>query len=116
MSDRETILQIRKIMKRILLLPYGGCGEIAPRKGTTRRECYRALWEIQELVEARKLFYTLPPQTNADRIRAMSDEELAEKFFLFPCVHVLDDKVKCKDDGCKKCWMRWLREECKNEN
>lgn len=54
--------------------------------------------------------------TNADRIRAMSDEELAEKFFLFPCVHVLDDKVKCKDDGCKKCWMRWLREECKNEN
>lgn len=54
--------------------------------------------------------------TNGDRIRAMSDEELAEKFFLFPCVHVLDDKVKCKDDGCKKCWMRWLREECKNEN
>lgn len=56
------------------------------------------------------------PKTNADRIRSMSDEELAEKFFLFPCVHVLDDKVICKDDGCKKCWMRWLREECKNEN
>lgn len=53
------------------------------------------------------------PRTNGDRIRAMSDEELAEKFFLFPCVHVLDDKVICKDDGCKKCWMRWLREEVK---
>ena len=53
------------------------------------------------------------PQTNADRIRAMSGEELAEKFFPFLCVHVLDDKVICKDDGCKKCWMRWLREEVK---
>lgn len=51
--------------------------------------------------------------TNGDRIRSMSDEELAERFFLFPCVHVLDDKVICKDDGCKKCWMRWLREEVK---
>ena len=56
---------------------------------------------------------TKKPKTNADRIRSMTDEELAEKFFLFPCVHVLDDKVICKDDGCKKCWMRWLREEVK---
>lgn len=101
MSDRETILQIRKIMKRILLLPYGGCGEIAPRKGTTRRECYRALWEIQELVEARKLFYTLPPQTNSDRIRSMSDEELAVWLYW-----KADGSGKTKEQ-----WLEWLREE-----
>lgn len=49
-------------------------------------------------------------QTNADRIRSMTDEELAERFYLFMCVHVLDVKVKCKDDGCKKCWLNWLRD------
>lgn len=111
MSDRETILQIRKIMKRILLLPYGGCGEIAPRKGTTRKECYRALWEIQELVEARKLFYTLPPQTNADQIRAMDNDQLSEWFCRGrPC-------GTCPYCGNFECGIKdWLREEYKSEN
>ena len=56
------------------------------------------------------------PQTNADRIRAMTDEELAEWIF---------DRVKCKncqmlpcvkhgEDGngnCKGLWLAWLKEE-----
>lgn len=63
--------------------------------------------------------------TNADRIRYMSIEELAELLYSF---HNLEDKVKfCKnkeectdafDDGkdipdsmCKKCLVEWLQSE-----
>lgn len=49
------------------------------------------------------------PQTNADRIRAMTDEEMADRFsdgccregYAFPCSEV----------GCKKCWLQWLKQE-----
>ena len=118
MGDRETLVKISKIMRRLLLLPYGACGEIAPRKGTTRRECYRALWEIQELLQTRKLFFSLSPQTNADRIHAMTDEELAKW---------LDDISKaCYYEGYTKetdepqmspyptspaKWVKWLKQE-----
>lgn len=50
-------------------------------------------------------------KTNADRIRAMTDEELATKLYLSTCIHVFDSEVKCKDNGCKKCWLDWLRQE-----
>ena len=48
------------------------------------------------------------PQTNADRIRAMSDEELAK---------ILGDKCICPPTSeceklcgdCDVCWMEWLR-------
>lgn len=77
MSDRDTLLKISKIMRRLLLVSYDPVGPI-PRKGTTRHECYRALYEIQNLLHTNMFFATLPPQTNADRIRAMTDEELAD--------------------------------------
>ena len=112
MGDRETLVKISKIMRSLLLLPYGACGEIAPRKGTTRRECYRALWEIQELLQTRKLFFSLPPQTNADRIRGMSDEELAEwiahpKISYCYCQHDICDAEK----DCAECALDWLKQE-----
>ena len=63
------------------------------------------------------------PKTNADRIRSMSDEELAELFYQFES---LSDKLKyCKnktecedildegtipDNMCKKCLVEWLQE------
>ncbi len=75
MGDRATLERIFAIMRRILLVPMDGVNPI-PRKGTTRHECYRALYEIQELLETRRCFGKHLPQTNADRIRAMSDEEL----------------------------------------
>lgn len=50
-----------------------------------------------------------PPPTNADRIRAMSDEELAK---------ILGDKCICPPIGecakasgdCEKCWFEWLKQ------
>lgn len=52
--------------------------------------------------------------TNADRIRNMSDEELAESI---PCPHMVNWKkgnyytcVHPKGkDGCKKCMLIWLQ-------
>ena len=49
------------------------------------------------------------PQTNADRIRAMSDEELAT---------ILGDKCICPPTGectrqygdCIACWLEWLKQ------
>lgn len=51
MSDRETIEKISSIVRRLIIVPLDG-GAPIPRKGTTRLECYRALWEIKELLNA----------------------------------------------------------------
>lgn len=53
--------------------------------------------------------------TNADRIRAMNNEELA-KFIDHaanpPEVHCID----CKWDVCWKCWKEWLEKEVTDED
>ena len=53
-----------------------------------------------------------PKQTNADRIRVMTDEELAAWF------EELHDRNTCPEFGawdcnpsCKKCWLEWLKQE-----
>ena len=52
-----------------------------------------------------------PPKTNADRIRSMSDEELADNFSLWCCKSKTDDSY-CKSFGtCDKCWIDWLKQE-----
>lgn len=52
------------------------------------------------------------PKTNADRIRAMSDEELA-KFLTY--LTGICPPGKCpRDDGmcsANNCWLEWLRSE-----
>lgn len=54
-----------------------------------------------------------PKHTNADRLRAMSDEELADWFvslggevcpFVGDCQH-----------SCRQCWLDWLRQEVPDE-
>lgn len=55
-------------------------------------------------------------QTNADRIRSMTDEELAE---FIPCPHLVNWIAGKYDtcihpsgkDGCKKCMLNWLQSE-----
>lgn len=49
-------------------------------------------------------------QTNADRIRAMTDEELAEKesrMSFCPYCPVKDCRG-CEPDECPKAWLAWL--------
>jgi len=52
------------------------------------------------------------PLTNADRIRAMTDEGLA-KFLMRTgaCFH--DDCDYCNGKDCDECWLDWLKQEAK---
>ena len=60
--------------------------------------------------------------SNADRIRAMTDEELAEFFGTLPCCPPGEDvdELCYPLDSCEgtdlqvKCWLEWLRKEADN--
>ena len=47
-----------------------------------------------------------PPMTNSDRIRAMSDEELALQFG----ANCPKENRRACDRVCSKCWFEWLRQ------
>lgn len=55
------------------------------------------------------------PQTNADLVRAMTDEELAE-FCIWMCPPGYDETGSCEVDRerCYDCWLDWLRKEAQN--
>lgn len=59
-----------------------------------------------------------PKMTNADRIRSLSDEELAEWLgnMIYPeCVCCpADDQGWCSD--CESKWIAWLKEEVEGDN
>lgn len=64
---------------------------------------------------------TKKKKTNADRIRSMTDGELAKLFDSwvsdcacnnFPC----QKNCSLRDFNCEKSWLKWLREECKSED
>ena len=64
--------------------------------------------------------YATPPKTKADRIRSMTDEELAE--FLYNVWKEQDtfSKEVCErcggtDIGCQpNCWLDWLKQEAED--
>lgn len=57
-----------------------------------------------------------PPMTNADRIRSMSDEELAERIWpKFGCPEG-KNHVTCGYVGeCKDCWIGWLQQPAEED-
>ena len=98
-------------MTEIISRKYGHSGyEIIIK--TTGYDHYKATEAF-----ARKLIDHAKPQTNADRIRAMSDEELMQ--FLFNevsnnticsfCVPTMRTKCKC-DGHCKNGILEWLKQ------
>ena len=66
--------------------------------------------------------YEVAVETNADRIRAMTDEELAKSPF-FPCPYDLDDDGygECKygwherKQTCEECKLEWLQQPAEGE-
>ena len=48
------------------------------------------------------------PQTRADRVRTMTDEELAEFLAEYRCAH---KAPHCMEANCAPCWLDWLRQE-----
>lgn len=51
------------------------------------------------------------PQTNADRIRSMTDEELAEVLFGSCIVHMGVEECSHPEEACKSCVLGWLKAE-----
>ena len=54
------------------------------------------------------------PQTNADRIRAMSDEELAQLLKAQGCPSA--EPISCYEHTCKDCWLEWLQQPAEVDN
>lgn len=52
--------------------------------------------------------------TNADRIRSMTDEELASAIST-RCMQV-DANICWPCEDCEKCWLDWLEQEVNNGN
>ena len=50
------------------------------------------------------------PMTNADRIRAMSDEELAKVPAKWSYSCVFPDRECGEGDKCEKCLLEWLKQ------
>lgn len=50
--------------------------------------------------------------TNADRIRAMTDEELAKHFayYKFICPETIENSEQCIEK-CDECWLKWLQDK-----
>lgn len=54
--------------------------------------------------------------TNADRIRAMTDEEFSteiDEHSGCPFRETEDDECLKHDFDCKECWLDWLKQEAK---
>lgn len=51
------------------------------------------------------------PQTNADRIRSMTDEELAEVLFGSCIEHMGVEECSHPEEACKSCVLDWLKAE-----
>lgn len=68
-------------------------------------------WPCEDCLQGDR--YEAKPHTNADRIRAMTDEELAE--FLQKnrggCKALTTKSYVCDNTDCKACWLDWLKQE-----
>lgn len=54
-------------------------------------------------------------KTNADRIRAMTDEELVKKLSPGNCPPEITNFEHCWHTKCEKCWLSYLRSPAESE-
>jgi hypothetical protein len=65
---------------------------------------------LREKLKAIAAEISEPPKTNADRIRQMTDEELAEQLGSYICDN--RDSGDCQRfKNCEDCKMSWIRQE-----
>ena len=73
------------------------------------RKCKsRCAWKGADGPDQGKCLVGYTPTTNADRIRAMSDEELAEWLATAIARHYNEDAVVASMDSVL--WLKWLKE------
>ena len=73
-------------------------------------------WAGKERSEHGKCFVGYIPTTNGDRVRAMSDEEIASFFYKDCPPWCTPENEMCRfitleDSYCDVCMLTWLREE-----
>ena len=56
------------------------------------------------------------PLTNAQKIRAMTDEELAEFIISIPMCVGEDKDLNCEIDVCKECFLKWLQQPAEEDD
>ena len=77
---------------------------------STHKHIYDCCESIREYLKAIAAEITEPPKSNADRIRQMTDEELAR--FLRNFDMCIACQVECtKENPCDKGIMKWLKQE-----
>ena len=54
-------------------------------------------------------------KTNAQKIRAMSDEEMAEFISSIPMCVGKDEDLNCEIDVCKECFLKWLQQPAEED-
>lgn len=87
-------------------------------------ECTKCIYNINN--ECKIGGWTIPkvgcpdgkakPMTNADRIRSMTDEELADAFAMISdCISCncgnAEDDCSIVDGTCQRQWLEWLKQE-----
>ena len=55
-------------------------------------------------------------KTNAQKIRAMSDEEMAEFISSIPMCVGKDEDLNCEIDVCKECFLKWLQQPAEEDD
>ena len=103
----------------------GSCSHFKLIDGTCNGECLRNPYGANVVHDPKHPYwivarsrmkckdYNRPPMTNADRIRAMSDEELAE--FLYWYCPYDEAKMDCEESDCDECVADWLKQPYKED-
>ena len=81
--------------------------------------CHK-IWDSPDIIRKRECKHFVP-MTNADRIRNMSDEELADFLVRVNCAYAEDCMVgievckcdDCADMDCVDCFLEWIQAEVK---
>jgi hypothetical protein len=69
--------------------------------------------ELREKMNAIAAAINDPPKSNADCIRQMTDEELAESLSgSVACRHIMC----CLDTSCYECTLKWLKQEVSEDD
>ena len=80
----------------------GACGGLNSRGYCSYTACRFPVTKVTAITNQQ-------PKTNADRIRSMTDEELANLL-----AHKVDACHNCSTDSvdtCVDCWLEWLKKE-----
>lgn len=124
MTIEETIVHCKEVAKESREAALSYARENAYETAISCKACWHeheqlAEW-LTELKQRREAEVSVKPKTNADRIRHLTDEELAEMVSMKVCRIVKPDGKDCPKGfyfgKCDKCVLNWLKQEVKTDD